>query len=142
MVALASALGDVSGARADSRGVCVETSATSAPTRAPLALDAERAAWVVGLRANGRDVALGERWPGPSRAPVWCDAGDGPQCEQGNQAPAQQDLASASDAGSALAAGGERAAPGYVVRSGHPPIHVGQGAAGTRSELERPPRPR
>lgn len=126
-------------ARADARGACVEQSATSAPTLAPLALDADRAAWVSGRPLTG--VALGLRLPAGRSNPAWCDAEDGAQCDPGHQAPVQQEQGSTSGAGLALFTTTQSGAAVVWRRvCAHPPINVGGGALGTRRALERPPR--
>ena len=136
--------GTSAGARADARGACVEISASSTPTRAPLALDAERAAWVAGDRAVAG--LLGHEWGPykPAGHPAWCDAEDGAKCERGDQAPTQSERASSSAAGAELTATADVVVTLVFGRPAlaHPPIPRGQGAAGTRTELERPPRGR
>lgn len=123
-------------ARADSRGACVETSATSAPTSAPLALDEDRAAWVAGtFFLEGSDA--GSRRAGGS--PAWCENGDEPQCDSGSEAPTRDERVNSTDAGVALS---EQCATTFAVYSdtpAHPPIPAGHGAMGIHSELERPP---
>ena len=134
-------LGSVGEVRADSRGACVETSATSAPTAAPLALDAERAAWVAGQHARQADGRFAHM-PGRTGNPAWCEAGDGPECERGDQAPTRNEHASSSDAGALLPVGVPTELPLALSRPAHPRGRPGHGAAGTRDELERPPRAR
>lgn len=130
-------LGAANGAAADSRGACVETSATSAPTSAPLALDADRAAWVAGtwfLRDDGD----------PSRraggSPAWCENGDEPQCDTGGEAPARDERVNSTDIGVALSELPSLTLAVYSEEAGHPPVVASGGAVGTHRELERPPR--
>lgn len=127
-------------AHADSRGACVETSAVSAPTSAPLALDEDRAAWVAGTwlldDAEGRN-------PGGRRAggnPAWCENGDEPQCDTGSEAPTRDERVNSTDAGATLLEHRAVCAAAHPDKPGHPPVRVGAGAAGYLSELERPPR--
>lgn len=123
-------------AAADSRGACVETSATSAPTSAPLALDEDRAAWVAGTWFLDRAADSGRRAGGN---PAWCESGDEPQCDSGGEAPTRDERVNSSDVGAALSEQPAFALVGSAERPAHPPIPVGHGATETRSELERPP---
>lgn len=141
MAALAS-LAVTSPVQADARGACVEVSAASAPTRAPLALDAERAAWLSGQRSHGlRAAARGlVDWGGRSANPAWCEASDGPQCERGEPAPTQRDGAPSAGSGACLASAGAPPRRPPVVLTAKLPLATEEGAVGVRAELERPPR--
>jgi len=140
VASMAVVCGAASGAHADSRGACVETSASSAPTSAPLALDADRAAWVAGtwVIEDAAGANRGSQREGGS--PAWCENGDEPQCDSGSEAPTRDERVNSTDVGVALSGHPATTASVHPERPAHPPIQVGDGATGLRNELERPPR--
>lgn len=137
VVSVAVVWGAAGDAAADSRGACIETSATSAPTSAPLALDEDRAAWVAGTWFLDRGTDAGRRSGGN---PAWCESGEEPQCDSGGEAPTRDERVNSSDVAAALPEQPPGALDVFSERPAHPPIPVGHGATETRSELERPPR--